>query len=188
MKRHVWLLIGGLVAVVGLAVWFFFRPGPGRLAVDLLKEFPAATKQPNAQAFVLIDAKLGNETKPSIFASEPGRITWHLTVPDNAWLKVSVGLKEEAWTQKGDGVYFFVAVSDGGPHYDVLVSLVVNPYANPSERGWRDLMLDLSQYAGSTVDLFFNTRSSPPPTPGTAPHDDRNGDLALWGDPQIVVR
>ena len=41
------------------------------------------------------------------------RITWHAQVPDDGWLSVNVALKPEAWTQEGDGVLFFVGVSDG---------------------------------------------------------------------------
>ena len=65
-----------------------------------------------------------------------------------------------------------------------LLSLVVNPFGNPNDRKWQPLKIDLSAYAGKTVDLIFNTRSSPP----DPPRDDRNGDLPVWGDPRIVTR
>jgi hypothetical protein len=45
--------------------------------------------------------------------------------------------------------------------------------------------VDLSEYSGETVDLYFNTNASPPHPPG---HDDRHGDLALWGEPRVVAR
>jgi hypothetical protein len=187
MKRHLWLLIGGLVALAGLAAWWVLRPGADTVAIDLVNEFSAAKKQPSAEVFSVIDAKIGTTTKRAIFAADPGRITWHVTVPNDAWLKVSLGLKEEGWTIPGDGVYFSVGVSEGA-HYDPLVNLVVNPYGVPSDRGWHDLMLDLSQYAGTGVDIIFNNRSSPPAEPGKPGRDDRNGDFALWGDPRVVVR
>ena len=64
----------------------------------------------------------------------------------------------------------------------------MNPFGNASDKGWKEVVLDLSTYAGETVDLIFNTHSSAPPAPGTPPTDDRNGDLALWGAPRIVVQ
>lgn len=183
MKRYLWLILGALVAVVALS-WYFFAPSHERVVVDLVKEFPnAKKKQPRPEVFSVVDAKVGDVTKPAIFVQEPSRLTYEVTVPDNGWLKVSLGVKEEAWTTVGDGVYFFVGVSEGA-HYETLATQVVNPYGNPADRKWQDLMLDLSQYAGQTVDVIFNTRSSPP----TPPRDDRNGDLALWGAPEIVVR
>jgi hypothetical protein len=60
------------------------------------------------------------------------------------------------------------------------MSLMVNPFANASDRKWNDISIDLAQYAGETVDVIFNTRS------GTK--DDRNGDFAVWGEPRIVVK
>ena len=71
-----------------------------------------------------------------------------------------------------------------GPQNDELLSLVVNPYGNPSDRGWQPLVLDLSPFAGENVDLVFNTYASPPPNT----ERDRSGDAALWGAPRIVIR
>jgi hypothetical protein len=45
--------------------------------------------------------------------------------------------------------------------------------------------VDLSEYSGETIELFFNTNASPPSPPG---RDDRSGDLALWGAPRVVAR
>jgi hypothetical protein len=56
----------------------------------------------------------------------------------------------------------------------------LNPFAVSGDRGWHDELLDLSEFAGETVDVIFNTR--------TGPRNDTNGDLALWGSPRIVVR
>jgi len=45
--------------------------------------------------------------------------------------------------------------------------------------------VDLADYPGETVELFLLTNSSPPSRPAK---DDRNGDVALWGDPRVVAR
>ena len=62
----------------------------------------------------------------------------------------------------------------------------MNPYGNPADRDWHDVSLDLSDHAGTAVELIFNTRSSWSPQ-GMA-KDDQNGDLALWGAPRITAR
>jgi hypothetical protein len=102
-----------------------------------------------------------------------------VTVPDNGWLRVSLGILEQGWTMPGDGVLFSVGVSDGMA-YDEMLSLTLNPFANASDRRWNDISLDLSPYAGETVDVIFNTRSGP--------QDDRNGDFAAWGEPRVVAQ
>jgi hypothetical protein len=63
------------------------------------------------------------------------------------------------------------------------MNVMVNPFGNPGDRSWHDMTLDLSEYSGEKVSLFFNTNSSAPARP---PRDDRNGDFALWGEPRLV--
>jgi len=186
-RAKLYLVVAAIAAV--LVAWLVLKPGGDRLAVDLVDTFPGAkAKRPTAEIFHVVDATLAGDTRRAIATDDPSRIVWTATVPDRAWLKVAIGLREQAWTMPGDGVLFQVGVVGGGGHFDDLVSLVVNPFANPADRTWHDLVLDLSHYAGQSVDIVFNTYSSPPPAPGTPPKDDRNGDLAVWGAPRIVVR
>jgi hypothetical protein len=189
MTRSTRLLVGGLVIVAALAAWFFLRSGGGdRVAIDLLAQFPnAKDKRPSAAVFEVVDATLAGTRRQAIFAKQPSRVVWNVTIPDDAWLKVQVGLKEEAWTVQGDGVYFMIGISTG-QRFDQLYTLVVNPFGNPSDKGWKEIVVDLSPYAGQTVDLVFNTYPSPSTPPGTPPTSDVNGDLPLWGTPQIVIK
>ena len=175
--------------MAAIAAWFFLRSGGGdRVAIDLLAQFPTAKeRRPSPDVFQTLDATLAGKRLPAIFAKQPSRIIWSVTIPDDAWLKVQVGLKEEAWTVKGDGVLFLIGVSTG-QRFDEVYSLVVSPFSNPSDKQWKEIVVDLSPYAGQTVDLVFNTRASPTPAPGTPPANDTNGDLPLWGAPQIVIK
>lgn len=181
MSRNRLLLIVAAIVLVGLGAWLYLRSGGENVAVDLIGQFPGAKKQPTAEAFSIITAKLNDESKRAIFTKDLAgtRLTWRVTVPDRGWLKTSLGLTEQGWTMQGDGVLFSIGVSDGKT-YDELLSLTVNPFTNASDRRWNEISLDLSQYAGETVDVIFNTRAGP--------KDDRNGDLAVWGEPRIIVR
>jgi hypothetical protein len=181
MSRNRLLLVVAAIVVVGLGGWFYLRSSGENVAIDLIGQYPGAKKQPNAEAFSIISAKLNDESKRAIFTKDLAgtRLTWRVTVPDRAWLKTGLGLAQDAWKTPGDGVLFMIGVSDGKT-YDELLSLTVNPFNNASDRRWNDISLDLSQYAGETVDVIFNTRSGP--------KDDRNGDSAVWGDPRIIVR
>lgn len=187
MKSYRWPIIIAVIVLGGLAAWYF-RSGGESVRIDLVQEFPNAKgKQPTPDVFSVVDAKLAGESRRAISVNTASRITWHETVPDNAMLKVSLGLKEEAWTVQGDGVFFQIGVSDGKT-YEALLNLTVDPFANQSDRRWQDLTIDLSQYAGESVDLIFNTRASPAPPPGQPGRNDTAGDMALWGAPRVVVR
>jgi len=141
MNRTRLLLVAVVIVLLAIGAWWFFRSGGENVAVDFVTQFPnAVRKQPGPEAFSIIDAKINNETKKAIFTKDLAgtRITYHVTVPDNAWLKVELGLLEDGWKMEGDGVLFSVGVSDGKT-YDQLFSLTVNPYGNPADRKWNEL-------------------------------------------------
>lgn len=175
-----------VVVLLVVAGWLLFkRAGPGE-EIDLLApdRFESARKQPSADVFSVTDATLNGDTRKAI-AIQPAvgtRLTWKVRVPDDAWLDLAVALQPEAWTKEGNGVLFFVGVADGRT-FEELFTLHLNPFANPGERKWVPVMVDLSAYSGEEVDVILNTRSSSP-----GQDEDHQNDLALWGAPRIVIR
>jgi hypothetical protein len=184
MKRPLWLLIG-VVLAVGVA-WFALRlGGGGELRVDLVEQFASAKdKRPNPETFEVVDATIADDTRRAILVKASSRLVYSVLVPDDGELRLGIGLLESAWTVPGDGVLFRILIGAGGPQEEVL-NIVVNPFGNPNDRSWHDLSIDLSEYAGETIDLFFNTNASPPSVP---PVNDTNGDLAVWGAPGVYAR
>ena len=184
MKGNRAVLTAVVVVVVLLAGWWLMRRGGGGQGMDLLTQYDAAEKRPDPALFSVSDVTLGDETRRAIaIAPTVGtRIIWKVRVPDDGWLRVSLGLKPEAWTQKGDGVRFLVGISDGRA-FDDLFTQHVNPFENQADRRWIPVMVDLSAYAGEQVDLVFNIYASPSGEVG-----DPDNDYALWGAPSIVVR
>jgi len=179
MKSSRAVLTAVVMIIVVAAGWFVFRRG-GAERVDLLTQYEQAQKK--GGTFTLADATLAGETKKAIAAPANGRIIFHVRVPEDGWLKVSLGLKPEAWTVEGNGVYFYAGVSDGRS-FEKLFDQTLNPFANASERRWIPVTVDLSAYAGEEMDIIFNTVASGP----GGPPDDR-GDMPLWGVPEIVRR
>jgi hypothetical protein len=187
MKRSVVVTGVAAIVVAGFAVWLL-RSGGEHTALDLIDQFPtAAIKRPRPEVFTIEDVSIAGVSHKAIAPSDPARVGWHLTVPDNAWLKVSIGMKEQSWTMQGNGVIFQIGVTNGKA-YEELVRLHVNPFTEPGDRQWKDLTLDLSPYAGQAVDLIFNNLSGPDPPRGQPSVDDRNGDLPLWGAPRVVIK
>ena len=179
MKKPVLLVAVGVVLAAGLA-WYLANPGSGA-AVDLLDEFPRALeKRPTPETFSIGDVTIAGVTKRALKPNAPSRAAWTVTVPDRAELQFSLGMMEQSWTVPGDGVLFRVTVNS-----DELLTLAVNPSGNPSDKAWRDMSLDLSEYAGQQVTIYFATNSSLPQTPRV---DNQDGDFPAWGAPRIVVR
>lgn len=190
MTRQTWYLIGGVV--VAVAAWFLLNPSGGEhVSANLVDQFAnAVEKRPNPDVFSIADATLGGVTKRAIVVKEPtgaglpgSRLKYSVTVPEDGQLRFSLGIQESEWTKPGDGVLFRVLVSAGTAQSEVM-NVQLNPFGNPADRGWHDLTVDLAEYSGETVELFFNTNASPPSRPQK---DDFNGDIALWGDPRVVT-
>ena len=165
-----------LVVVIAAGWWLFHRGSSAK--VDLISQFAQAKKTGNGD-FTVVDANLAGESKQAIAAPPNGRITFHVRVPDDGWLRVSLGMKPESWDKDGNGVLFFAGVSDGRT-FEKLFEQTLNPHANASERRWIPVAVDLSAYAGEEMDVILNTRASP----AGQPEDTRN-DLPLWGAPVI---
>jgi hypothetical protein len=179
LKKGRWFLVGAVVGLIAL-FWWTRSMGNGTVAVDLVQHFPQSVRQPNPDVFTVGDVTIAGRTLKSIGVAQASRITWKEKIPKNAWLDVSLGLREEVWNKRGDGVLFFISITADGKNSE-LVSLIVNPFGNPADRQWYPLMLDLSPYAGLEVEVIFNTRAGV----GDATPDN---DLAVWGSPVIVTR
>jgi hypothetical protein len=177
MKRWVWVL-AAVVVIGGAAAYLMLRPGSENVVLDMVDSLSdAVERRPNAEAFTVGSTTLAGQTKRSIAAKNPSRVAWNVTIPEKAWLVVSAGLLEEAWTVKGDGVVFRISLND-----DEILNMVVDPFGDPGARKWNDFELDLSEFAGETVNVFLKTFAS---TPG---RNNLEGDMPVWGEPRIVIR
>src|SRR5688572_15212764 len=156
MKGNRAVVTAALVVVLLLVGWWVVKRSNPVAAVQLVDRFAQAKKQPDeASLYSVVDANLNGETKKAIAIAPAvgSRVTFRVAVPDDGWLSVSLGLKPEAWTQEGDGVLFYVGVSDGRA-YEQLFSQHVHPFANQGDRKWIPAMVDLSAYSGEEVDLI----------------------------------
>ena len=180
MKMNRAVLTAAVIVVLAAAGWYMFRRGNAD-RVDLLAQFDRAQKD-GAGPYSVVDATLAGDAKRAILAPPNGRVHFKVRVPDDGWLKVSLGMKPESWDKEGNGVYFFAGVSDGRS-FEKLFEQTLNPFANPSERRWIPVTVDLSAYAGEEMDIILNTVVGGP----GVPPDDR-GDMPLWGAAEIVRR
>jgi hypothetical protein len=184
MKGNRAVIAALVIVVVLVGGWWLFRRGASPSGVRLIDRFAEAKKQPaDAALYSVVDATLNGETRRAIAVAPTAgtRLTFRVAVPDDGWLSVNVGMKPESWTAEGDGVLFFVGVSDTRV-YEQMFTQHVHPFANSGDRKWIPVMVDLSAYAGEEVDLIFNTRSGQPDK------GDLRADHALWGEPEIIQR
>lgn len=179
--RMVWWrwFLRGLVA--GLAVLAFTWRGtfgPGRLVSDLIaRTDEASVRRPNPGTFRVEDVTIAGETLRALVAAQESRIAWDLVVPEHAWLEIRFGIEESVWETPGRATLFRAGLSSNG-RYEEFVTEVVDPHANPADREWQAVRMDLSPFEGRAVSLIFNTAPA-----GGAP-----GGGGIWGDIRLMAR
>ncbi len=107
--------------------------------------------------------------REAILAPPPARIRYHVTLPAGAVFEAApaaVGAKA--------GVRFEVAIKRPGHPREVVASREVGATRG---RRWKDFSVDLSRFAGQTVDLELKTTALAPGAPTPA---------ALWGTPVVL--
>jgi hypothetical protein len=109
------------------------------------------------------------------------QIIYRLTAPEVGALRFGIALSPEVWSpEKGDGVLFqiFVATPGKPESGQFVFTRYINPKLNPSDRRWRNFLVDLSPWAGQTINLSLITE------PGS--ENDWAFDWAGWSDLQII--
>jgi hypothetical protein len=148
--------------------------------VNLIRELDRAEKRPPA-GFQVAPREAGGVTRPSIVMPVPSRATWDLPLPRNGIFRSFVALDTAPGAPPAP-VRFRFGVSDDRI-YEALADITVAP----DERGWIDLRLDLSAYAGWKWSLFYRPEritwhvvlatDTVTGAPGTA----------VWGEPTIAT-
>jgi hypothetical protein len=108
-------------------------------------------------------------------------IIYRVPIPVQGGLLFAIALSPEVWTpEKGDGASFKVFLSDPNQTGDgeFVFDRYINPKHNPTDRRWRNYLVDLRSWAGETVDLSLITECGPA--------GDCNFDWAGWADMRVV--
>ena len=173
MKRPVWI-IAGIVVLGVLVAWLVLRQPSENVVVNFVDEIGAAVeKRPGDDTFRVEEVTIAGETKRAILAKNPSRIAWTQVIPENAFLLASLAIGEEGWTVAGDGVSFRVSLND-----DEVLNYLVDAYGDASARRWHDVEIDLSEFAGETMNVFLKTFTG----------RSAAGDFPVWGEPRIITR
>lgn len=162
---------------------------------ELLRAKPAYGKA-ITQTWTLLDPITGQDDTRTVLYEHPhenGReeIIYRVTVPEAGAMRFAIALSPQVWSpKKGDGASFQIYVSESEalhtagvdststPQGQFVLVRYINPKHNPSDRRWRNFLVDLSPWAGRTVNLSLITEE------GSA--SDWAFDWAGWAELQIV--
>jgi len=154
-------------------------PAAPVVVVDLVREMDNADKRPPG-ALTVTEFHRDGVSRPAISAAVPSRLTVPLPFPHHGVFLASVArAAAPAGTHPG-GARLRVGVSDDRT-YEQLFALVLSPDA----RGWTDLRVDLSAYAGWKWSLFYRPDRIVWRLVLAADAIDTTPPTVLWGEPRI---
>ncbi len=138
------------------------------------------------QTWTLFDPIQGHEDTRSVIYEHPPEsgkveIIYRVNVPENGAFRFAIALSPEVWSpDQGDGARFKVYVADIDTPEEGEFAFIryINPKHNPKDRRWRNYLVDLSPWAGQSVNLSLITTAGPA--------GDWAFDWAGWAGPQIV--
>lgn len=150
--------------------------------VDLIEEVDLAEKRPPEGHVAVTTYHAGGETRPAIAVPVPNRITWSFPLPHSGVLRAYAAVDD------GDGgtlpppVRFRIGISDNRL-YEGLTEITVTP----EQRGWTELRVDLSAYAGWKWSLFYRPDRKIWRLVLAADAIEHRPWRAAWGSPEIVT-
>lgn len=155
-----------------------------RVEQSLLQTKPAAGELVT-QTWTLHDPITGHDDKRTVLYEHPpesgkSEIVYTISVPDSGALRFAIAMSPEIWSpEKGDGASFQLYVREPGASQGQFVFVrYINPKHNPSDRRWRNFLVDLSPWAGHTVNLSLITEAGPA--------GDWSFDWAGWAELELV--
>ena len=173
---------GGVIELSPEAYW---ASPVTRVHQELLHVEPARGKAVT-QTWTLVDPISGqNDTRLVLYEHPPEsgkeEIIYRVQVPETGALRFAIALSPEVWSpKKGDGATFQVYIATPSAPQAGQFAFVryINPKDNPSDRRWRNFLVDLSSWAGRTVNLSLIIEGGPA--------DDWAFDWGGWSELEVV--
>ncbi len=140
-----------------------------------------ADKRP-PDGFAPVEYRMGDIAHAAIAAAVPSRLTLPLPLPRHGVFHTFVGLVEVPAGTPAATVRLRVGVSDERI-YENLVQLTLTS----GTRGWQELRVDLSAYAGWKWSLFYRPERVTWRVILAADAADHVPATVLWGAPEIIT-
>lgn len=133
-----------------------------------------------------VDVAIGEDNREVIWSEPPTLLTYRQVrlPPGVIHFRCRIAIHPHVWPEgNADGAEFILEVrpDDGGAATTAsrhVWSAAVDPFHRPEQQAWVPVDVDLSEFAGKTVDLIL--------TNGPGPANNAYADWCLWADPELV--
>ncbi len=150
---------------------------------DFIDNFTKAKiKKRGSETAAIEDFFVKGYNKKVIFSHPLSEIRYDLKLPENPFIKFSIGIAENSW-DKTDGVLGKIYIISDGKETEIF-SKYLNPQYNLEDRKWLDYEIDLSRFSNKKVSIVFKTF----PGPIAQEEGDYTADWWGWGEPMLIER
>jgi len=126
---------------------------------DFFEKLPQAKKRaPGPQYVGATLVRVHRDVRPAILIHPNAEVGYRLAVRPNSKLSFAITTSPDDWERHGSGVRFQVEARWGLWNKKELFAREIDPRARKEHRAWFDCQVDLSEFAGQTIELIFRTR------------------------------
>lgn len=133
-----------------------------------------------------VDVAIGQETREVIWSEPPTLLAYRQVRlrPGVVHFRCQIAIHPHVWTEgNADGAEFILEIRPESGEAATTASrrvwsAVVDPFHRGEQQAWVPVDVDLSEFAGQTVDLIL--------TNGPGPANNAYADWCLWADPELV--
>ena len=183
-SRPSWWLLAGLAAVVSCRT-----PDNSSAAstIELARTLDGAELRPSAAAFSRTLVILAGHDAVAIVAPAASRVAWPLRLPPHAAFAAQVAAIRNCADDTAS-VRFSVGISDERTYEELWRAVV--PASDPASPRWTPIGIDLGDYGGTKLSLFYQpdritwrliANARPAPPSACVEH-------VLWGAPRLEAR
>jgi hypothetical protein len=179
-----WLLAG--LAAFGISCGTPDRSGAVS-TIELARTLDGAELQPSAAAFSRTLVVLAGRDAVAVVAPAASRVTWPLRLPPHAHFAAQVAAIRNCADDTAS-VRVSVGISDDRTYEELWRAVV--PASDPAAPRWTPISVDLGNYGGRKLSLFYRpdritwrliANARPAPPAGCVAH-------VLWGAPRVEAR
>ena len=149
-SRPWWWLLAGLAAV-GVSCRTPDNSGPVS-TIELARTLDAAELQPSAAAFSRRLVVLGGRDSVAIVAPAASRVTWSLRLPPRVGFAAQVAAIRNCADDTAS-VRLSVGISDERTYEELWRAVI--PASDPASTRWTPIGIDLSDYGGTKLSVFY---------------------------------
>ncbi len=119
---------------------------------NLIAEKPEVRETPDARFIDHADIDIGGDVRTVLLMHPPSRCCYRIDIRKNPSLEIAYAMFPSTYEMPGGGVRFMIEING-----ECIFDECIDAKANPEQRRWFESKIDLTPWAGQTIELTLGT-------------------------------